>query len=43
MFERIVAQVRELHPYELPQVVSTSILDGTEAYLRWIDDSVSQA
>lgn len=43
LFDRVVAQIHELHPYDLPQVVSTPILDGNEAYLRWIDDSVARA
>ena len=29
-------RVRELHPYEVPEFVVVPILDGNEAYLRWI-------
>ena len=32
-------RVRELHPYEVPEFVILSIVDGNEAYLRWIGDS----
>ena len=32
-------RVRELHPYEVPEFVIISIVDGNEAYLRWIGDS----
>lgn len=32
-------RVRELHPYEVPEFVVISIVDGNEAYLRWIGDS----
>jgi len=32
-------RVREMHPYEVPEFVVIPILDGNEAYLRWIGDS----
>lgn len=34
-------RVRELHPYEVPEFVVIAIVDGNEAYLRWIGDSTS--
>jgi periplasmic divalent cation tolerance protein len=34
-------RVRELHPYEVPEFVVILIVDGNEAYLRWIGDSTS--
>ena len=34
-------RVRELHPYEVPEFVVIPILDGNEAYLRWIGESTS--
>lgn len=34
-------RVRELHPYEVPEFVVMPIVDGNEAYLRWIGDSTS--
>lgn len=30
-----------LHPYELPEVIGVSIETGSEAYLQWIDRTVS--
>jgi periplasmic divalent cation tolerance protein len=32
-------RVRETHPYEVPEFVVLQIVDGNEAYLRWIGDS----
>jgi periplasmic divalent cation tolerance protein len=34
-------RVRELHPYEVPEFVVIPIVDGNEAYLRWIGVSTS--
>lgn len=42
--ERVVAlwdRIRELHPYEVPEFVVLSLVDGSEAYLRWIGESTS--
>jgi periplasmic divalent cation tolerance protein len=35
-------RIRELHPYELPEVIATSISDGDEQYLRWIREEVGK-
>jgi len=32
-------RVRELHPYEVPEFLVLSIIDGNEAYLRWVGES----
>ena len=31
-------RVRELHPYEVPEFVVIPIVDGNDAYLRWIGE-----
>jgi periplasmic divalent cation tolerance protein len=32
-------RVRELHPYEVPEFLVLSIVDGNEAYLRWVGEA----
>jgi periplasmic divalent cation tolerance protein len=32
-------RLRVLHPYDVPEFVALPILDGSDAYLRWIGDS----
>ena len=32
-------RVRELHPYDVPEFIVLPIVDGNDAYLRWIGDS----
>jgi periplasmic divalent cation tolerance protein len=42
--DRIVSlwdRVRELHPYEVPEFVVLPIIDGNDAYLRWVGESTS--
>jgi periplasmic divalent cation tolerance protein len=37
----LAARVRELHPYELPELLVTPILSGSEGYLAWLRESTS--
>jgi periplasmic divalent cation tolerance protein len=42
--ERVVAlweRVRDLHPYDVPEFVVLPIVDGNDAYLRWVADSTA--
>jgi periplasmic divalent cation tolerance protein len=42
--ERIEAlreALRELHPYELPELVAFEISGGSPEYLKWLDEGVS--
>lgn len=43
--DRLVAlweRVRELHPYEVPEFLVLPIIDGNDAYLRWVGESTRQ-
>ncbi|MBX6385959.1 MAG: divalent-cation tolerance protein CutA [Microbispora sp.] len=35
-FEELAACVRELHSYEVPEIVAVPIVQGTPDYLEWI-------
>jgi len=42
--DRVVAlwdRVRELHPYDMPEFLVLPIVDGSDAYLRWVAESTS--
>jgi periplasmic divalent cation tolerance protein len=34
--ETLAGRVRELHPYEVPEVVATEVVGGLQAYLDWV-------
>jgi periplasmic divalent cation tolerance protein len=36
----LVARIRELHPYDTPEIVAVPLVDGDPDYLRWIEASV---
>ena len=35
------ARLREIHPYDIPEIIVLPIADGDPAYLRWIEESVA--
>ena len=36
----IDALVREIHPYEVPELVATPIVGGSAAYLKWLGEQL---
>ncbi len=39
LFEELQRAVKELHPYEVPEIISLNIEKGFPPYLQWIHDS----
>ena len=39
-FPALEAKIRELHSYEVPEIVALPILVGSQPYLNWISESV---
>lgn len=39
--EKLVETIKELHSYEVPEIIAIPIIGGLRDYLKWIDDSVS--
>lgn len=37
--EKVVARVKALHSYTVPEVVALPVVAGNPDYLRWIDES----
>ena len=38
---QIQATICEIHPYELPEIISVPIENGLATYLAWIDENVT--
>jgi len=36
----LTAKIREIHSYEVPEIISIPIMDGDERYLEWIATSL---
>ncbi len=39
-FEALKTKVRELHSYEVPEIIAIPIVAGSEAYLHWLGQSI---
>jgi periplasmic divalent cation tolerance protein len=39
VYSRLEARIRELHPYQIPEIIALPIQAGSAAYLDWIADS----
>jgi periplasmic divalent cation tolerance protein len=38
LFESFMKKVRELHSYEVPEIIAMPIVEGSEDYLKWLKD-----
>ncbi len=41
-FPAVEAKVKTLHSYQIPEVIALPIVAGTEGYLRWLRQGVSE-
>lgn len=39
VLERLIARVKELHSYTVPEVIALPVVAGLPAYLSWVGDS----
>jgi periplasmic divalent cation tolerance protein len=37
LFAEIEASIRQIHPYEVPEILALAILEGNPAYLEWLN------
>jgi periplasmic divalent cation tolerance protein len=42
-FAALEAEVRRLHSYDVPEIIALPIERGSQPYLAWIDESVTNA
>jgi periplasmic divalent cation tolerance protein len=43
LFPEIKAAVSNLHSYTTPEIICLPVVDGSENYLQWVNDSVKKA
>lgn len=36
LYALVEAAIRELHPYQVPEIVATPVVEGSQAYLEWL-------
>lgn len=42
LFERIRSRIRELHSYEVPEIIAIGLDKGDADYLKWIEEVTSK-
>ena len=42
LLERIVARVKSLHSYTVPEVIALPVAGGSEEYLRWLREATRE-
>ncbi len=42
LYEKVETAIRELHPYETPEIIATPIAAGGADYLAWLDAETSE-
>lgn len=40
VWDRLAARLKELHTYEVPEIICVPIISGYEPYLNWLNDSL---
>jgi periplasmic divalent cation tolerance protein len=39
LFDKLAAKVREIHSYDVPEIVALPIIEGSPDYLKWLQES----
>jgi len=42
LYERVEEAIRDLHPYEVPEVLALPVVAASQTYLEWLDGQVDR-
>ena len=37
LYDKLEYELKQIHPYEVPEIIAVEVKDGNAEYLRWID------
>jgi len=40
LFQEVERAIRAQHPYDVPEILATPVIDGSPDYLRWVDEQL---
>ena len=43
LFERLKEKIQQLHSYQVPEIIALPIIEGSENYLRWLDEDLAES
>lgn len=41
LFPKVEAAIKALHSYDTPEIITVPVVDGSEEYLRWLNESLA--
>lgn len=41
IYDRLEARIKEIHPYDVPEIISLRIERGSRSYLEWLSNSIA--
>jgi periplasmic divalent cation tolerance protein len=41
LYDRLEKAIRDIHPYEVPEIVAVPLISGSQDYLEWLSKEVS--
>jgi periplasmic divalent cation tolerance protein len=42
-YDQVEMTIRQLHPYEVPEILAVPVLCGEESYLHWLEAELSES
>ena len=43
LYEPLEQAIRQVHPYEVPEILAVPVAEGSQDYLEWMDHELAQA
>ena len=38
LYEKVKTRLKEMHPYELPEIIVQAVPESSEEYMQWVED-----
>ncbi|MEQ1945587.1 MAG: divalent-cation tolerance protein CutA [Bryobacteraceae bacterium] len=42
LFDQLRAEIQRLHTYDVPEIIALPVVEGSEAYLGWLDQELRE-
>lgn len=39
-YRALEERILDMHPYSVPEIIATEVVDGSEAYMKWLGDAL---
>ena len=42
LYEELEKTIKEIHPYEIPEIIAVPIIAGSDDYLKWLNNELKE-